>query len=103
MSQPTEPDLPLHEPEEHAAYSIEIAARLAGVNTETILHYQEQGLIRTSSADSDKPQLDDEALRTLRQIEHLRETCKVNDNGLRLILGLMDELEHLRRHLRDQR
>ena len=37
MSQPTEPDLPRHEPEEVSSYSLEIAARLAGVNTETIL------------------------------------------------------------------
>ena len=105
MSPPTEPksDLPLYEPTEDATYSLEIAARLVGVKTETIMHYKEQGLVRISSHDSDAPLLDDEAIRTLRRIEHLRETCGVNETGLHLILELMDELEQLRNHLRSRR
>jgi MerR family transcriptional regulator/heat shock protein HspR len=39
---------------------------------------------------------DDEALRALRRIEHLRETCGVNETGLRLMMKLMDELDRLR-------
>ena len=51
MNRPTDPeaDLPVYEPDEEAAYSLEIAARITGVKTETILHYQEQGLIQSSS------------------------------------------------------
>ena len=90
----------VYEPDEEATYTLEIAARLTGVNTETILHYQEQDFIQTSTPDSESPVLGDEALRTVRQIEHLRQTCEVNEAGLRLILKLMDELELLRNHLR---
>ena len=84
-------------------YSLEIVARLAGVNTETTLPYKEQGLVWVSSADSGPPLLDDEALRTLPQIEHLRETSEVNVTGLRLLRELMDELEQMRNALRSRR
>ncbi|MBK1828685.1 chaperone modulator CbpM [Haloferula rosea] len=102
MNRPTDPeaDLPIYEAEEEAAYSLEIAARLTGVDTETILHFKEEGLIRGKAEAEDEPVLDDEDLRTLRQIQHLQRTCEVNEAGLRLILKLMDELEQLRGHLR---
>ena len=61
---------------------------------ETILHYQEQGFIRPLPESAN--QFDDEALRTLRRIEHLRDTCDVNETGLHIILGLMTDLEQLR-------
>lgn len=75
------------------SYSLEITARLTGMSAEMILHYQEQGLVR---AEPDSGLFDDEALRTLRRIGHLQETCGVNDAGLRLILHLMDEIERLK-------
>jgi hypothetical protein len=43
---------------------------------------------------------DDESLRSLRRIEHLRATCAVNDAGLKLILDLLREVERLRRERR---
>ena len=82
-----------HEPE--ATYSLEVFARISGVAEETILRYRERGFIRPLPTDSER--FDDEALRTLRRIEHLRETCGVNDSGLRLILDLLEEIERLRR------
>lgn len=80
-------------PSGETSYSLEITAHLTGMSAETILHYQEQGLIRPEPVSG---LFDDEALRTLRRIEHLRETCGVNDAGLRLILHLMDEIERLK-------
>lgn len=80
-------------PPGESSYSLEITARLTGMSADTILRYQEQGLV---SAGPDSGTFDDEALRTLRRIEHLRETCGVNDAGLRLILHLMDEIERLK-------
>ena len=73
-------------------YSLQVAARLTGLNEDTILLYQEQGFIRCANTGH----YDDDALRTLRRIEHLREACGVNDQGVKLILRLMDEIETLR-------
>ena len=81
-------------PDDEPVYSLEIVARLSGLDAETILHYQEQGFIRPLPDSEDR--FDDEALRTLRRIEHLRDTCGVNDAGLRLILTLLDEVDRLR-------
>lgn len=85
-------------PEDDAAYSLEIVARLSGVDAELVLHYREQGLIRPLPGHDDR--FDDEAVRTLRRIEHLRSTCGVNDDGLRLVLGLLEEVERLRGEIR---
>ncbi len=81
--------------EPDATYSLEVFARISGVSEETIDHYREHGFIRPVRGHGEC--YDDEALRTLRRIEHLRETCGVNDAGLQLILGLLEEIERLRR------
>lgn len=82
-------------PDEDDIYTLEVFARISGVDAETILHYQELGFIRAAAATGD--QFDDEALRTLRRIEHLRQTCGVNETGLRLFLELLDEVERLQK------
>ena len=85
-------------------FSLEVFAELAGVNTRTVLHYQEQGFIRpvagTEETAEKKAKFDADSLRQLRRIEHLRETCGMNENGLRLILSLLQEVEQLRRERR---
>ncbi len=93
-------DLPLIEPEEHATYSLEIVESITGVSSRTILIYQEHGLVRPVG---DTGKFDDDTLHTLRRIEHLRQTCEANLSGLRLILGLMDEVERLKTSLRTAR
>lgn len=89
--------LPFYDPDEHGAYTLEVAARITGVSSETILHYEEIGLLDTGGSDD---RFDDECLRTLRRIGHLRDTCGVNEQGIRLILELTRELETLRDQLR---
>ncbi|MEO5917921.1 MAG: chaperone modulator CbpM [Luteolibacter sp.] len=96
MNPQSDNDLPLYEPEEQTTYTLDIVAQLTGVSSQTILHYQEQGLIR-------KTDLDDETVHTLRRIEHLRQTCEANLSGLKLILDLMDEVDRLKSALRVRR
>jgi MerR family transcriptional regulator/heat shock protein HspR len=81
-------------PDDETVYTLEVFARISGVDAQTILHYQQQGFLRPLPDSGNH--FDDEALRTLRRIEHLRETCGVNEAGLRLILDLLDELDRLR-------
>jgi DNA-binding transcriptional MerR regulator len=76
-------------------YTLEVLAEITGVSSQTILQYQEHGLIR--------PEFDDETIRALRRIEHLRETCEMNLAGLKLLTGLLNEVEQLREELRARR
>jgi len=77
-------------------YTLEIVAKLTGVASETILHYQEHGLVKPVEPDH----FDDNAIHALRRIEHLRQTCEVNLSGVKLIFELMNEVEQLRSQLR---
>lgn len=77
------------------AYTLEILSQTTGVSTQTIVQYQEHGIIR--------PDFDDNTVRALRRIEHLRETCEMNLHGLKLFTQLLDEVEQLRQELRMKR
>jgi hypothetical protein len=82
-------------------YSLDLIARMAGVDTGTVIRYQERGLLRSCSAGHPtRPVFDSECLRQLRLIEHLRGTFAVNDSGLELMLSLLHEVECLRLELR---
>ncbi len=78
-----------------SAYTLEVLAEVSGVATQTIVEYQECGLIH--------PDFDDETVRLVRRLEHLRETCGMNLRGLKLMTNLLDELERLRAELRARR
>ena len=96
--------LPIVAPDTNAAYTLEVITELTGVSSITILHYREQGLISTiTDRESDTYYFNDDALRTLRRIEHLRTHCEMNTSGLRLALSLLDEVERLRATLRSWR
>lgn len=88
--------LPIHDPGEGGTYTLEVAARITGLSSETILHYQEIGLLDPAGRGT----YDDESLRTLRRIGHLRDTIGINEPGIRLILELTRELELLRDRMR---
>lgn len=76
-------------------YTLEVLAEMTGISTQTIVQYKEHGIIR--------PDFDDETVRCLRRIEHLRESCEVNLNGLKLLSNLLEEVETLREELRTRR
>lgn len=78
---------------------MEILSELTGVSTQTILLYQEQGMIQPGAAGD----FDDETLCILRRIEHLRDSCGLNLTGLKLLLSLQSEVEDLRAALRARR
>ena len=90
-------DLPLYEPDADATYQLEIVAQLTGISSQTILHYQTQGFIHPTE---NSREFDEDALRTLRRIEHLRQTFEANEAALKLILDLMDQVERLQTELR---
>lgn len=95
-----DPNVPLIEPDPDATYSLEVVAQMTGISTQTIIHYREQGLLPASAKSA---QVNEEALRTLRRIEHLRASYEMNLAGLKHMLELMDEVERLQLHMRARR
>jgi hypothetical protein len=86
------PALPIYEPEDDVAYTLDVIATLSGVDSTTILRYQEQGLITQN--------YDAEALRRIRRIRHVETEYEAGPPTLRLILALYDEVESLRSLIR---
>jgi DNA-binding transcriptional MerR regulator len=86
-----------------ATYTLDVLCELVGVSSKTILHYQEHGLIVPAGGPSARRRFDDETLRTLRRIEHLRSRYEMNLRSLKFALGLLRELEQLRDDLRSRR
>jgi DNA-binding transcriptional MerR regulator len=87
----------VYDPECETVYSLEVIAELAGVSTQTVLHYHAMGVIAPVTQ---APAFDAECLRHLRRIEHLRHAYELNDNSLLFISNLLQEVEHLRQELR---
>jgi DNA-binding transcriptional MerR regulator len=87
-----------------AAYSLETAARLAGVHPEMLRHYCRLGLFGDAYARPGSERLfDDDALYQLRRFEYYRRHHGVNRRTLRLICGLWREIERLEAELRSLR
>jgi DNA-binding transcriptional MerR regulator len=92
--------LQLFEPDAHAVYTLEQAARLTQLPRRLIAVYFKHGLV--------SPVMDpacsgwyfnDEAIRILRRIDYLRTTCGLNLVGMKLMMDLAREVERLREEL----
>lgn len=91
------------DPDRCTGYTLEVLARMTGVSAETIIHYQEHGLLRCPSGGESPTPFDDETVRSLRRIEHLRTVCETNLAGLKLFTSLLEEVERLRAELHARR
>jgi DNA-binding transcriptional MerR regulator len=84
-----------------ATYSLEAAARLAGVHPEMLRYYCRLGLFGEARARPEAELVfDDDALYELRRFEHYRRHHGVNRRTLRLLCGLWREIERLQTELR---
>lgn len=105
-SSPSSPDdAPLVEPKLDAVYTLDVVAELTGVSSQTILFYHEQGLVPRAAthASADERVFDDEALRAIRRLEHLRTELELKEPALRLMVNLLGEIERLRAEVRSRR
>jgi DNA-binding transcriptional MerR regulator len=85
------------EPETNTVYTLEAAEHITHVPRRTILKYYKHGLISSALDPEDGGYcFDGETIRTLRRIEHLRTSCGMSLDGIKLILDLMSEVERLR-------
>jgi DNA-binding transcriptional MerR regulator len=87
-----------------AIYSLEDAARLAGMHPEMLRHYCRLGLFGAARARQEAtPTFDDDALYELRRFEHYRRHHGVSRRTLRLICSLWREIDRLQAELRFRR
>jgi len=88
--------LQLFDPPADAVYSIEAAAKLAGVPRRTILVYCKHRLLSPLRDNGvEGYSFDGDGIRSLRHIEALRTVCGDDFAGIKIILDLTKELEHL--------
>jgi chaperone modulatory protein CbpM len=69
------------------------ACELCGVNTELVIHFIEEDWIRP--ADEHFMELDEEDLARIRLIHQLQQDFGVNDEGVSIILPLLDQLNRM--------
>ena len=88
--------LQLFDPPVDAVYSIEAAAKLTGVPRRTILVYYKHRLLSPLIDDGvEGYSFDGDGIRSLRRIEALRAVCGDDFAGIKIILDLTKELEHV--------
>jgi len=91
----------LFDPDPGVAYSIERTSQLAHVPRRRILVYCKRRLVSPiANPEIEGYWFDADALRTLKRIEELRAICDEPLAGVRVILGLMREVQRLRAELR---
>jgi DNA-binding transcriptional MerR regulator len=90
--------------ETETAYTLEVVCEIVGVPRQAILHYKEHGLISAiTSGGPGNERFNDDAVRALRRIEHLRISYEMNLQTLTFTLNLLNELERLRDDLGSRR
>ncbi len=100
---PKDQALRIFEPDPDAVYSIEITERLTQIPRRTIAVYVKHRLISPMVEQGGGMFFDEEAIRLLRRIEQLRTSYSVNLPGIKMILGLLEELEQRQVELRFRR
>ena len=93
--------LELFQPKPDVFYSLDAAARLAGVPRRHILIYCRSGLIRpTFQPPYGVMEFTEEAIYTVRRIERLRTVHGLDIAWIKVLFELLDEVERLRSEVR---
>ena len=93
--------LELFQPNPNVLYSLDATAHLAGVSRRCILIYCRAGLVRpVVQPPHGVMEFTEEAIHTLRQIEHLRSVHDIDLAMLKTMFDLLDEVERLRAEVR---
>ena len=96
--------LELFQPRPDASYGLDATAQLAGVPRRVVLLYCRAGLVRpVFQPPYGVMEFTEEAIYTVRRIEHLRAVHGFALPDLATLFALLDEMECLRAGLRDPR
>ena len=98
---PARLSIEVFQPKPNVFYSLDATAHLAGVPRRSILIYCRAGLIRpVVQPPYGVMEFTEEAIYTVRQIEHLRTVHSLDLAWLKTMFDLLDEVERLRAELR---
>ncbi len=107
MKKQTAPDRPVclsievFQPKPNVFYSLDATAHLAGVPRRSILIYCRAGLVQpVVQPPYGMMEFTEEAIYTVRRIEHLRTVHGLDLAWLKALFDLLDEVERLRAELR---
>lgn len=78
-----------------AVYVISVVAELAGVHPQTLRTYERKGLMEPQRTAGNSRRYSDRDVDRLRRIQELTQEEGVNLAGVRIIMGLERELEHV--------
>ena len=93
--------LELFEPKPNDCYSLDATAHLAGVSRRSILIYCRAGLVRpVVQPPYGVMEFTEEAIYTVRRIEHLRSMHSLDVAWLKTMFDLLEEVERLRAEVR---
>jgi DNA-binding transcriptional MerR regulator len=93
--------LELFQPKPNVLYSLDVTAHLAGVPRRCILIYCRAGLVRpVFQPPYGVMAFTEEAIHTIRRIEHVRTVHGLDFAWLKTIFDLLEEVEQLRAELR---
>jgi DNA-binding transcriptional MerR regulator len=93
--------LALFQPKPGVLYSLDATARIAGITRRSILIYCRAGLVRpVLQPPYGVMEFTEEAIYTMRRIEHLRTVHGLDLAWLRTMFDLLNEVERLRAELR---
>ena len=89
------------EPAADDIYSIEAVVNITRTPRHQIAVYCRLGLISpVAPPEREGWRFDQEAIRELRRVEYLRHDYAMNPDGLRMVIGLLREVERLREEVR---
>ena len=87
---------------QQAVYVISVAAELAGMHPQTLRIYERRGLVQPARTDGGNRRYSDDDIELLRRIAELVD-AGMNLEGIRRVMELEAEVEHLRRELEHAR
>jgi MerR family transcriptional regulator/heat shock protein HspR len=87
---------------EEPVYLISIAARLCEMHPQTLRLYERVGLLKPQRIGHKNRMYSDADIERLRQIQRLTHDLGVNLAGVEVILGLLDQMEEMRRRMEDE-
>ena len=93
--------LELFQPDPNVVYTLDVTAHLAGVPRRSILAYYRAGLVRpVFQPPYGVMVFTEEAIYTVRRIEHVRAIHGIDVALVKTVFGLLDEVERLRTEVR---
>lgn len=93
--------LELFQPKPNVFYSLDAAAHLAGVSRRSVLLYCRAGLVQpVFQPPYGVMEFTEETIFNVRRIEHLRTVHGLDVDVIKLLLGLLAEVERLRAEVR---